>query len=148
MKTIIEIKIRGYHIDQFNHVNNARYLEFLEEGRWDYSEKNDLIVRFHKKGISHVTANINISYRKSAYVNQILRVETDLLAKGEKSIFMRQNLFLKNTDTLIADAVITNVYLDQKTGKVLPINEAFIQLWPGLSEIENKKPLKHQRIDH
>jgi len=26
----IEIKIRGYHIDMFRHVNKARYLEFLE----------------------------------------------------------------------------------------------------------------------
>ncbi len=25
------IKVRGFHIDVFQHVNNARYLEFLEE---------------------------------------------------------------------------------------------------------------------
>ena len=29
-----EIKIRGYHTDLYQHVNNARYLEFLEEGRY------------------------------------------------------------------------------------------------------------------
>ncbi|XLM23374.1 thioesterase, partial [Chromobacterium piscinae] len=29
------IKVRGYHLDLFGHVNNARYLEFLEEARWN-----------------------------------------------------------------------------------------------------------------
>ena len=27
-----QIKVRGYHLDLFQHVNNARYLEFIEEG--------------------------------------------------------------------------------------------------------------------
>ncbi len=26
-----QIKVRGYHLDVYQHVNNARYLEFLEE---------------------------------------------------------------------------------------------------------------------
>ncbi len=30
------IRIRGYHLDGYGHVNNARYLEFLEEARWAY----------------------------------------------------------------------------------------------------------------
>lgn len=138
MKTLIEIKIRGYHIDQFNHVNNARYIEFLEEGRWDYSEKNNLIDVFHKKGISHVTVNTNINYRKSAFVGQVLCVETDVLAKREKSITMQQNVFLKDSQTLIADAAVTNVFLNMKTGEVIPINKDFMLMWPGLSEVKNQ----------
>lgn len=31
MQTRTPIKVRGYHIDLYSHVNNARYLEFLEE---------------------------------------------------------------------------------------------------------------------
>ena len=30
-----QIKVRGYHLDVYQHVNNARYTEFLEEARWD-----------------------------------------------------------------------------------------------------------------
>jgi thioesterase-3 len=36
---ITHAKVRGYHLDLYGHVNNARYLEFLEEGRWSYYEK-------------------------------------------------------------------------------------------------------------
>jgi len=32
------IKVRGYHLDFYQHVNNARYLEFLEEARWEWLE--------------------------------------------------------------------------------------------------------------
>lgn len=35
----IKIKIRGYHTDSYQHVNNARYLEFLEEARWQIVEE-------------------------------------------------------------------------------------------------------------
>ncbi len=33
-----EIKIRGYHLDLYGHVNHARYLEFLEDARWGMME--------------------------------------------------------------------------------------------------------------
>jgi thioesterase III len=138
MKTIVEIKVRGYHIDHFNHVNNARYLEFLEEGRWAYSEKNNLIHLFHKNGISHVTVNININYRKSAFVGQVLRIETAVVRKGRKSVTMQQKILLNDTDTLIADAEVTNVFLNVNTGKVIPVNKELINLWPVLAEAKNQ----------
>ncbi len=137
MKSIIEIKIRGYHIDHFNHVNNARYLEFLEDGRWEYSEKNDLIKNFHKKGISHVAVNININYRKSSFQGQVLKIETSVIKKGRSSVTMLQKVFLNSTDTLIADAEVTNVFIDAKTGNLISIDEELMSVWPDLAEIKN-----------
>ena len=134
MKTTVKIKIRGYHIDHFQHVNNARYLEFLEEGRWHYSEKNNLISIFHQKGISHVTVNININYKRSAVVGEVLRIETSLIRKNRKSVTMLQQVFLNDTDTLIADAQVTNVFLYINSGKVMPINEELIRLWPDIAK--------------
>ena len=134
MKTTVKIKIRGYHIDHFQHVNNARYLEFLEEGRWHYSEKNNLISIFHQKGISHVTVNININYKRSAVVGEILRIETSVIKKNRKSVTMLQQVFLNDTDTVIADAQVTNVFLRINSGKVMPINEELIRLWPDIAK--------------
>jgi len=136
MKTISEIKIRGFHLDHFNHVNNARYLEFLEEGRWHYSEKNDLVDTFHERGITHVTVNININYRRSALVGQVLSIETGVAGRGRKSVTMAQKIFLRGSDTLIADAEVTNVLLDMHTGKTLSINTATIDFWPDLAAVD------------
>jgi len=33
-----KIKVYGYHLDMYGHVNNARYLEFLETARWQLIE--------------------------------------------------------------------------------------------------------------
>ncbi len=139
MKTIIEIKIRGYHIDQFNHVNNARYLEFLEEGRWVYLEENNLITMFHEKGIGHAVVNININYRKSAFIGQIIRIETDLLRKSDSSITIQQKLFLKQTDKLIADAEVSNLFLAQGTGRVMSVDNELAFLWPDLAALPTQK---------
>lgn len=134
MKTTVKIKIRGYHIDHFQHVNNARYLEFLEEGRWHYSEKNNLISIFHQKGISHVTVNININYKRSAVVGEVLRIETSVIRKNRKSVTMLQQVFLNDTDILIADAQVTNVFLHIKSGNVMRINEELNALLPDIAK--------------
>jgi thioesterase-3 len=132
VETISEIKIRGYHVDHFNHVNNARYLEFLEEGRWDYSEQNGLIDAFHERGITHVTVKVNINYRRSAVVGQILKIETRVVGISNKSFTMGQKIFLHGSEKLIADAKVTNVLLDIYTAKTLPINATTIDFWPDL----------------
>ena len=137
MKTAIEIKIRGYHVDQFHHVNNARFLEFLEEGRWDYLENNHLISVFHSNNINHSVVNIQINYRRSIFTGQTIRVETALLKKSRQSITIQQKLFLKDTDTLITDAEVTNVFVNSKSGKILKIGETLYKLWPELSSLPN-----------
>jgi len=54
----IYIKIRNYHADNHNHVNNSRYLEFFEESSWDFLEKNphigEMFNSLIKIGILHV----------------------------------------------------------------------------------------------
>ncbi|MBW1786822.1 MAG: thioesterase family protein, partial [Deltaproteobacteria bacterium] len=89
MKAVDRIKIRGFHVDAFRHVNHARYVEFFEDGRWAYAELNqhvgDLFTRLQKKGIVHMIVNINIDYKKGAVVGDTLRIETDLMKAGSKS---------------------------------------------------------------
>ena len=122
MQPNIEIKVRGYHIDHFSHVNHTRYLEFMEEGRWLYFEEKNLFHSFHEKGIIHAVVNININYKKSAKVGDVLIIVTDLLKTGRSSFTMFQKIFLKDTDILVVDAVVTNVFIDMNTGKVVPVD--------------------------
>ena len=53
------IKVRGYHLDLYSHVNNARYLEFLEEARWSFFEDKSDLPRFMKSGLALIVVNIN-----------------------------------------------------------------------------------------
>ncbi|MGO2075668.1 MAG: acyl-CoA thioesterase, partial [Pseudoalteromonas sp.] len=69
-----EVIIRGYHLDGYQHVNNARYLEFLEEDRWACMSEE--LEYFSQQGVTWVIANININYRLPATLGQSLIIKT------------------------------------------------------------------------
>jgi thioesterase-3 len=114
-----EIIIRGYHLDGYQHVNNARYLEFLEEDRW--ACMSDEIDYFAKQKIAWVIANININYRLPALFGQHLFIETTVSKIGNKSSVATQIIRCKETNNVIVDAEVTFVLFDTKSNKALPI---------------------------
>ena len=117
-----EIRIRGYHTDLYQHVNNARYLEFLEEGRWQILEEYMNLEEFMKKGFLFFVVNINISYRTTAVVNDIIVLKTGLHKIGNKSVVFKQRIINKKTGDVCVDADITFVVADTN-GKPRKIEE-------------------------
>ena len=118
-----EIKVRGFHIDIFSHVNNARYLEFMEEARWFIIDKYIGLKRMQSKGIIFVVVNININYRKPASMGDMLELYLGLSKIGRKSAVFHQEIRLKGTDKVVADAQVTFVFADKKSGKAVTIDE-------------------------
>lgn len=123
MKSEIEIKVRGYHLDIYSHVNNARYLEFLEEGRWAAFENMGDVKEILAKGYALTVVNININYISSATAGDILLLTTDLLKTGNKSITVSQKVFKKEGMQPAIDAEVTFVLVDVKTGKSVQLND-------------------------
>jgi thioesterase III len=113
-QSITPIKVRGYHIDLYQHVNNARYLEFLEEARWNHYEEALADGKFVREGLAFVIVNINISYRKPAFLGQTVEVVTAVKAIGGKSVTMGQVVRLAGTETVCAEADVTIVILDRE----------------------------------
>lgn len=109
-----EIIVRGYHTDAYQHVNNARYLEFLEEGRWQLLENHDALDYFISSRLFFFVVNINISYKSQARVNDVLRVQSGLWKTGNKSAVIKQKVFNKKTGAICVDADITFVIADEK----------------------------------
>ena len=118
-----DIKVRGFHIDIFSHVNNARYLEFMEEARWVIIDKYIGIKRMQTKGIIFVVVNININYRKPASMGDILELYLGLAKIGRKSAVFHQEIRLKGTGKVVADAQVTFVFADKKSGKAVTIDD-------------------------
>ena len=117
----IEIKVRGYHVDFYGHVNNARYLEFLEEARWVAVEESMDVRDIMQNGYTFNVVNISINYRRPAVPNDVLIIETGLSEISSRSAVIRQTVKLKGTDNIIADADVTFVMYDirQKKAAVL-----------------------------
>ncbi|QIX94863.1 YbgC/FadM family acyl-CoA thioesterase [Cedecea sp. FDAARGOS_727] len=115
------IKVRGYHMDVYQHVNNARYLEFLEEARWEWLEKTTGFQWMTARNIAFIVVNINISYRRPAVLGDLLRIDSKLHQLNGKSGVLSQVVTLEPEGEAVADALLTFVCIDLKTQKALPL---------------------------
>lgn len=116
MPHLIHIPVRGYHIDVFRHVNNARYLEFLEEARWDYFDKRALSPLFADGVYAMAVVNININYRRAAVLGDVLTIRTVLAEVRERNALIRQTVQNGKGES-VADAEIVFVAVDTRTQK-------------------------------
>jgi thioesterase III len=117
----IFIKVRGYHLDVFGHVNNARYLEFLEEARWAFFEAGAGLTALMERNISFVVVNININFKRPALLGHRLKIDTTIQKINHRSGVIRQVIRLDGTDTVIADADVTFVLYDNNAGAAAPL---------------------------
>lgn len=123
MKGEIEIKVRGYHLDIYAHVNNARYVEFLEEARWALFDDSEVGKDMISRGFAFTVVNINVSYLSEARVNDLLSIVTDMKKIGNKSITLSQRIFRKTDMKQVVDAEVTFVLVNIKTGKAVVIDD-------------------------
>lgn len=112
MERTTEIQIRGYHVDFYGHVNNARYLEFLEEARWSLFEKHIDFEEWKGNGTSFFVVNVNISYRRPAFLGETIEIQSGITGFTTRTCTLSQKIFLKGTGTVIADAEVTFVITD------------------------------------
>lgn len=132
MQTLI--KVRGYHLDVYQHVNNARYLEFLEEARWAWLEEMDAFEWMSVNHLAFVVVNININYRRPAVLGDVLQVDSRIEQLNAKSGIIAQTVTLKPGGEVVADAQLTFVCIDLRTQKAQPLEGPLKQLMVSIQE--------------
>ncbi|WP_130834237.1 acyl-CoA thioesterase [[Erwinia] mediterraneensis] len=115
------IKVRGYHLDVYQHVNNARYLEFLEEARWQWLEQADAFDWMAARKLAFVVVNININYRRPAVLGDLLQIDSEVIQLNSKSGVLAQRVVLEKDQTPVADASLTFVCIDLTSQKAVPL---------------------------
>ena len=119
---ITRIRVRGYHLDLYGHVNNARYLEFLEEARWSFVESRHPLAWWHDQGLAFVVASININYRLPATLGAELAIQTSMARIGGRSAVVHQDVLDSGTGERVADAVVTFVIVGRETGRPVALD--------------------------
>lgn len=134
-QSAVQITVRGYHEDRFGHVNNARYLEFLEESRWVYIDENGLWEGFFREaGVFPVIVRLTISYRRAAVSGDVLNVTAVLCRAGRRKLTFAQTIAFAASGKVCADAEVECVLLDADTGRPVPLSDDMIHAWPDLAE--------------
>lgn len=119
------IKVRGYHLDVYQHVNNARYLEFLEEARWEWLEEVEAFHWLQEQKLAFVVVNININYRRPAVLGDVLTIDSEITQLNGKSGIIAQRVLLAGQDTVVADAALTFVCIDLRTQKAVALEGSY-----------------------
>ncbi len=108
----LEIEVSAEHIDELGHVNNARFLEYLERGRIDwYNRCGEFMNPAGKPRLGTVVVNINVNFRRECFAGDRLTVVTGPKSRGEKSYVLCQHINTSQGQRA-ADAEVTSVVMD------------------------------------
>ena len=113
-----QIKIRSYHCDLYGHVNNARYLEFLEEARWSLIDEHGGHIDWHGRGIGFVVLKVEINYRRPAREGDVLEIRSHMSHLGGKSGVVHQQVVSLPGEKVVAEADVTFVAFDLKRQRI------------------------------
>ncbi|WP_274649318.1 acyl-CoA thioesterase [Paenibacillus humicola] len=134
MEAAIDIVVRSTEIDVNGHVNNAKYLEYLEWGREEWYEKAGLHYGvFLEMGIQTVTVNININYRRECRQGDKLTIRTAPARAGRTSYALKQEI-VDEAGELRADALVTSVTMDVAARTSRGIPPQLRRLFPAAPE--------------
>ena len=129
---MLEIIVRSSHVDLFAHVNNAKYIEFLEWGRVQMTQ--DLGIDFMgmvAAGIGPAVVRLEINYRKESSMGDILIIDTQAVElKNNKVGILKQTITNKKSGELICDAVVTFVMFDLKQRKSVSMPDSMKKFFP------------------
>jgi thioesterase-3 len=129
-------KIRSFHTDSFGHVNNARYLELLEEARWQFAEHHGLVQLLNEENLGFIIMELNLRFRLPIFERDTIKVSTSLISLGSDLGEVEQ-LIRKEDRKLAAKSMFTFVLIDRNSGVSVPIAGRIRTLL--LSIIEPKK---------
>lgn len=112
----VAITVRPTDIDVKGHVNNARYVEYLQWGRWEWFEERGLTnERLTELGVVLVVVNLNLDFRKECKSGEKLSVKTTVEKVGVKSFTMSQ--VVNRDKAVVLEGTVTMVSIDPTTRK-------------------------------
>jgi thioesterase-3 len=111
--------VRSTELDAYGHVNNAKYLEYFEWGRFDWVSALALPPEVVQQ-LSFAVVNISVNYRKEARLGDALTVSTRLVERTRSTMKIAQEITNARGER-VADALVTGVAFDLTTRKARPV---------------------------
>lgn len=103
--SLINVQLRASDFDWSQYVNNSKYLQLLEQGRWHWAENNNLNLIDSK--IIGVVSKMNINYLVPIAWNPVktIFIETKIKVCKKFSIILNQKII--DETKVYADAEVT-----------------------------------------
>ncbi|MDY6922028.1 MAG: acyl-CoA thioesterase [Pseudomonadota bacterium] len=126
----VEYRCMPWDLDANIHMNNVKYLKYLERGRVENMIHTPWLQDMHGRGYKALIANTEISYVKEIRPFQRFKVSTRISSWDEKYIYMEQ--VMSHRQTVFTAAVIRMAMVNSKTKRRESPMLAFAEIAPGL----------------
>ncbi len=123
-------KIRFQDCDPFNHLNNARYLDYMINAREDQLIDNynlDVFEISKTTGQGWVSASNQIAYLSPALLMETVVIESQLIRFTPKSLLVEIRMWNESQTKMKALLWANFIYIDFKTGKAINHSPEFMQ---------------------
>jgi len=121
----MEFQVRDYELDMFGIVNNAVYQNYFEHTRHQFTYHIGFdSAAIVKSGKSAVVSEIEIKFKCPLQSRDKIVSTISIRNRGNVRKVFIQKLFLKKNGTLVADAEVTCVFLNDK-GQPIPPPQDF-----------------------
>lgn len=112
MKHIFKTEVRGYELDSYGHVNNAVYINYLEQARWEILKKDEVLKSLYHKNLLLVVTETNIRYMRELKLFDKIEIETIIKFEAPYLIF-NHDLVNVSANTKSAKALVKTLLIDQ-----------------------------------
>ncbi len=115
-----ELLIQEQHLDTFGHVNNAAYLQILEQARWDLVTRNGYgLDEVHRRQVGPTILEIQLRFRRELRNRQRVTIRSWVESySGRVGSFVQH--ILDEAGTLCCEAVFTVGLFDLRARKLIP----------------------------
>ncbi len=143
-ETRTRFMVLPHDIDLNVHLNNGRFLAFMDLGRLDFTLRTGAAKIFLDKKWNPVVASATVRYRKSLGLFKSFDLHTRIVGSDHKFIYIEQDFVVKNE--LYARGAVKICFLHKK--KIVPMteitsllqirsktsSEVWIQAWQALDK--------------
>ena len=112
--------IRFPDCDPFNHLNNARYIDYFINAREDHIMANMNFNIYHfaqENGLGWVVGKNQIVYLKPAFLMETVIIDSTLLKLSDKDVLVEMKMWNERKDKLKSVMWSTLVHINIKTQK-------------------------------
>lgn len=104
--------VRGYELDSYGHVNNAIYLSYTEQARWEILNNEGLLNSFREKDLLLVVTETNIRYMRELKLLDKIDVKTKIKFEAPYLVFYH-TIYNTTCDNKSAKAIVKTLLIDK-----------------------------------
>ena len=123
------LEVRGYELDSFNHVNNAVYLNYYEQARWEIMKESGIIEYFKKSGTFLVVVETVVKYIREIKLFDKLVIKTSIKKENPYLCFYHE-MYQSGSNVKVSKATVKTLLLDEARTPI-DIPDEFLRICNG-----------------